>query len=145
MKKDIMEKGNMHRTPNYAGWAGLDGIDLKKDIEQLEHIEHDIEHIKEALYDTCRVLNYGYNEVAHKEYDEKKRKEKLQSNLNKLHDEIMNKIISFCRENNVDKVWACHLGVDGLCFSVDAGEWHPGTDSALVLYDEDKNVICESL
>ena len=138
-----MEKDNTHRTPNYAGWAGLDGIDLKKDIEQLVHIEHDIEKIKSALYHEKRVLNHAYYHDE-EEHDDNKQKEIFQMKLHFLHDTIMHEIILFCKENNINAE-RFNIHGDMLQESIKQGVWHPSTDSCLCMFDSDEELICESL
>ena len=139
-----MKKDSTHRTPNYAGWAGLEGIDLKKDIEQLEHIEHDIEHIKEALYDTGRVLNHAY----HHEEEEPQVKDnaKIQEKIYDLHNEIVNMIIMFCKYNDILPQMVS-FNVDMLAPSIEAGMWTAATDSSLVFCADNNfdNIMFESV
>lgn len=65
---------------------------------------------------------------------------KLTCDLRSLHEEIINKIISFCRKHNliIDEVG---LSADGLKDSISFGSWHPSTDSSLVFYLEKEPLI----
>ena len=61
-----------------------------------------------------------------------------------LHRLIMQEIIDFCKRNNIEAD-IVSLDADHLLDSIKFGKWHAGTDSALVLLDENKECIIESL
>lgn len=66
----------------------------------------------------------------------------LNDKLYELHKNIMNLVINFCKENNIRPEYG-YFGVDDLGSSIDAGQWHPGTDSSLTFFDENKEpLIC---
>lgn len=53
----------------------------------------------------------------------------LHNSFSKLHEELVNRVISWCKENNVE----CDdfsLGIDGIVFSIPYGQWTPSTDSS---------------
>ena len=60
-----------------------------------------------------------------------------------LHVDIVNMIISWCKEHNV-MIDEFHLNADGVRYSIPHGEWTSSTDSALTFYDDnntDKAVL----
>ena len=63
-----------------------------------------------------------------------------------LQKEIMKTVISFLNEHDkrheVDEV---SFSVDCLSPSLEVGQWHPGTDSSLSLYDKDGTRIGYSI
>ena len=139
-----MKKNSTHRTPEYAGWGALDGIDLKKDIEQLEHIEHDIEKIKQALYHEKRVLNHAYHEEDHEIATDEP--DDTQKNVEQFHNKLVKDVITFCQENNICPQ-AMSFNIDMLDIAIEFGEWTGATDSALVFSADDRyeNIMYESL
>lgn len=66
----------------------------------------------------------------------------LHKKFSELHVELVNKIILFCKENNV-KCDIFRLSGDCLMPSIEFGSWHPATDSTfeLVKTDEKTNEI----
>ena len=56
----------------------------------------------------------------------------------------MQEIIDFCKRNNIEAD-IVSLDADHLLDSIKFGKWHAGTDSALVLLDENKECILGSL
>lgn len=61
-----------------------------------------------------------------------------------LHKQIVNTIIQFCKENNIE-IDEFHLSADCLEESIKYGSWQPCTDSSLVFNkftDEYKSVMC---
>ena len=70
--------------------------------------------------------------------------ESLNEKLNYLHRLIMQEVIDFCKRNNINAD-IVSLDADHLLDSINAGKWHPCTDSALVLFDENKERIIESM
>lgn len=54
-----------------------------------------------------------------------------------LHKQIVNAIIQFCKENNID-IDEFYLKADGVSTSIPYGEWQPCTDSALTFYNDNK-------
>lgn len=55
--------------------------------------------------------------------------DELNEKFNKFHVEIVNKIILFCKENNIE-IDSFTLYADCLKDSIKAGEWEPCTDSS---------------
>jgi len=53
----------------------------------------------------------------------------LTCKFRELHEELVNKIISFCKENNIS-IDEFHLNADGVNGSIPYGEWQSCTDSA---------------
>ena len=53
-----------------------------------------------------------------------------------LHKQIVNTIIQFCKENNIN-VNEFYLKADGLGNSIKYGSWQPSTDSCFELYEND--------
>ena len=53
----------------------------------------------------------------------------LTHKFRELHKELVNKIISFCKENNIS-IDEFHLNADGVDGSIPYGEWQSCTDSA---------------
>ena len=69
--------------------------------------------------------------------------EELTMKFRALHLEIVNKIISFCKENNID-VDEFHLNADELHDSIKYGSWQACTDSVFSMIkftDEYKDCI----
>lgn len=69
--------------------------------------------------------------------------EEITNKFRNLHYEIVNKIISFCKENNI-VVDEFHLNADGLQGSIPYGEWESCTDSSFSMIkftDEYKDVV----
>lgn len=61
--------------------------------------------------------------------------QELDDKFSKLHEELVNKVIAWCKENNV-RCDDFHLGIDGMLASIDYGSWTPGTDSSCTLKTE---------
>ena len=55
--------------------------------------------------------------------------EEITNKFRSLHTELVNKVIAFCKENNI-VVDEFHLNADGLQGSIPYGEWESCTDSA---------------
>jgi hypothetical protein len=53
----------------------------------------------------------------------------LTRKFRELHEELVNKIISFCKENNIS-IDEFHLNADDVNGSIPYGEWQSCTDSA---------------
>lgn len=74
----------------------------------------------------------------------------LEKKWYELHIEIVNKLIAFCKENNLKDVTDINLGIDGVKFSVESGEWTAATDSFLTameinrMGDEEPKMILRS-
>ena len=69
--------------------------------------------------------------------------EEITKKFRDLHTELVNKIISFCKENNII-VDELHLNADCLEDSIKAGSWQSCTDSAFSIIrftDEYKDVM----
>lgn len=61
-----------------------------------------------------------------------------------LHKSIMKQIIDWCIENNLDADYIS-LDADGVKYSIEVGDWHPGTDSSFALFDKDKKCLVCSM
>lgn len=59
----------------------------------------------------------------------------LTEKFSKFHKKIVNEVIQFCKENNLD-CDAFSLWTTGIKFSQSYGYWTPGTDSSCSLYKE---------
>ena len=69
--------------------------------------------------------------------------EEVTKKFRELHNELVNKVISFCKENNII-VDELHLNADCLEDSIKEGSWQSCTDSAFSIIrftDEYKNVM----
>lgn len=121
-----------------AGLSGHTGNNYSDYADLHTYVERP-DDIREKLYDEKRVLNHAH----FYEWDEWEN-ESLNEKLNYLHRLIIQEIVDFCRRNNIaaDTVT---LRADHLLDSINAGKWHPGSDSALVLLDENKECIIESM
>lgn len=49
-----------------------------------------------------------------------------------LHIELVNKIVSFCKENDLKDVTDVSLNIDCVDYSVEQGEWTAATDSSFI-------------
>ena len=54
--------------------------------------------------------------------------EEIDENFRKLHSKLVNEIIKFCKENNIE-IDEFTLSADGVRESIKYGEWCPSTDS----------------
>ena len=70
--------------------------------------------------------------------DETNRDTELHKAFGELHVKIVNEVIQFCKEHNLD-VDAFRVSADGLLSSRDYGEWCPCTDSSMSMYIEVKD------
>ena len=61
--------------------------------------------------------------------------EEIDENFRKLHSKLVNEIITFCKENNIE-IDEFSLSANGVRESIKCGEWCPDTDSCFSL-DED--------
>lgn len=61
-----------------------------------------------------------------------------------LHKEIVDKIMAFCKEYEVNAE-ECRLIVDGMKPSIEEGKWISASDSAITLYDDEQNVLLSSM
>lgn len=69
--------------------------------------------------------------------------EEITNKFRSLHAELVNKVIAFCKENNII-VDEFHLNADGLQGSIQYGEWESCTDSAFSMIkftDEYNDVV----
>lgn len=121
-----------------AGMGGHNGNDYSEYAHLHTYVERPDDFHKK-LYDEKRVLNHAH----FYEWDEWE-DESLNEKLNYLHRLIMQEIIDFCKRNNIEADYVS-LDADRLLDSISVGKWHPGTDSALVLFDKNKDTIIESL
>ena len=62
-----------------------------------------------------------------------------------LHKKLVQEVIDYCRENDINDADEFHLSIDGLRSSIEFGEWHPGTDSAASLHNSERETITFSL
>jgi len=69
--------------------------------------------------------------------------EKLTKSFRKLHHDVVNMIIKWCKDNNV-VIDEFHLNADGVECSIPYGEWESCTDSSLIFdkfTDEYKDAV----
>lgn len=69
----------------------------------------------------------------------------MNDKIYELHKALVQKIIDYCMENDIDNASEFYLNIDGLNHSVDEGSWHPGTDSCMELYNSDGERILYSI
>ena len=69
---------------------------------------------------------------------ETNRDPELHSAFGELHLKIVNEVIQFCKEHNLD-VDKFSIMADGLLNSRDFGEWGPATDSSMAMWKEDRD------
>ena len=62
--------------------------------------------------------------------------DEVNKKFRELHYKLVNEIISFCKENNIEAEEVI-LRADGLKGSIPYEEWQPCTDSCLEMYKED--------
>ena len=121
-----------------AGMGGHEGNDYSEYAHLHTYVDRP-DDIHQKLYDEKRVLNHAH----FYEWDEWEN-ESLNEKLNYLHRLLMKEVIDFCKHNNIDADIVT-FGADHLLDSINAGTWHPGTDSALALFDENNECIIESI
>lgn len=121
-----------------AGMCGHEGNDYSEYAHLHTYVERP-DDFQKKLYDEKRVLNHAH----FYEWDEWEN-ESLNEKMDYLHRLIMQEIIDFCKRNNIEAD-IVSLDADHLLDSIKFGKWHAGTDSALVLLDENKECIIESL
>ena len=66
----------------------------------------------------------------------------LTRKFRELHKELVNKIISFCKENNIS-IDEFHLNADGVNGSIPYGEWQSCTDSgfSMIKFTDEYNDV----
>ena len=66
----------------------------------------------------------------------------LTRKFRELHTELVNKIISFCKENNIS-IDEFHLNADGVDGSIPYGEWQSCTDSgfSMIKFTDEYNDV----
>lgn len=62
-----------------------------------------------------------------------------------LHKKLVQQVINYCKENDITDADIFDLHIDGLQDSIKGGKWHPGTDSAMGLYNKNKETITYSI
>ncbi len=62
---------------------------------------------------------------------EENRDPELHTAFSKLHKEIVDKIIQFCKERHLDNIDEVFFKADGLMASYECGKWTPFTDSSM--------------
>lgn len=74
-------------------------------------------------------------------FSETNRDKNLHNAFAKLHDRLVNEIVAFCKEHDIDVVDVM-LNVNNVLGSKEAGEWTPATDSCMKMfkYDEDGDI-----
>lgn len=68
-----------------------------------------------------------------------------QKQITELHEKLMQTIIDYFKENNIDNIDAFGFNGDGLIDSIKFGKWFPSTDSSLSLFDEKNKLIGYSM
>lgn len=73
---------------------------------------------------------------------ETNRDPELHEAFGELHTEIVNMVIRFCKEHNLNDVDEFSVHADGIVDSLEFGEWCPCTDSSMKMVKvvEDKNL-----
>ena len=66
---------------------------------------------------------------------ETNRDPKLHEAFSKLHEKIVNEVIMFCKEHNLDNVDEVYIHADGLMGSMSEGEWTCFTDSSMSMIE----------
>lgn len=66
---------------------------------------------------------------------ETNRDPELHEAFSKLHEDIVNMVIRFCKEHDLNDVDEFHVGADGIRGSIKYGEWCPCTDSYMSMYN----------
>lgn len=66
-------------------------------------------------------------------------KTELDKKWKKLHEEIVDRIIRFCKENGVNEVTDVDLHIDYVDASIRCGQWTAATDSSFTAYDYEGN------
>lgn len=68
----------------------------------------------------------------------------IETKWSELHEEIVNKIVLFLKENGVNNVSDVNLSIDSIESSILKSTWIPYTDSSFVAYDEhkQKTILC---
>ena len=69
----------------------------------------------------------------------------MEENFYELHRRLVQEVINFCKENNIENADTLLFSVDYLQDSIKAGNWHPGTDSSLQLLDSNQKTILWSI
>ena len=62
-----------------------------------------------------------------------------------LHKKLVQEVIDYCIENNITEADIFDLHIDRLQDSIKHGKWHPGTDSAMGLYNENREAMVISI
>lgn len=65
-----------------------------------------------------------------KKTQQKCQKEEIDKKFRELHDKLVNEVITFCKENDIE-IDEFNLSADGVRESIKYGEWCPYTDSCL--------------
>jgi hypothetical protein len=65
--------------------------------------------------------------------------EEINNKFHKLHSAIVDMVISFCKDNNLD-IDQVELGIDGIKSSIPYGSWQPCTDSWMNMYERTRSV-----
>lgn len=63
--------------------------------------------------------------------------ENLNNEFNNLHHEIVDKIIQFCKRNNLN-IDEISLSIDGMLTSIPHEKWQAGTDSSFMMWGNDE-------
>lgn len=70
---------------------------------------------------------------------ETNREPELHEAFSKLHEDIVNMVIQFCKEHNLNNIDEFHVSADGLIGSVPFGKWCACTDSSMSLIKAEKD------
>ena len=63
------------------------------------------------------------------------------SDMSDLQNALMATVINFCRERNLTDIERISFGADSIQDSVEYGEWTPGSDSSLLAYGYQDDVL----
>jgi len=64
---------------------------------------------------------------------ESNRDPQLHKAFRELHGELVNRVIQFCKEHNLDGAYEFTIGASGLTKSIPEGQWTPYTDSYFII------------
>ena len=75
-----------------------------------------------------------------KYYEQICQDDEVNKKFRELHHKLVNEIISFCKENNIEAN-EFFLRADDVLGSIPYSEWQPCTDSCLEIYEKDSDEL----
>lgn len=103
--------------------------DLKSNIEIEEVVKDCPDYNSEDASSFAGSKEYWRGVFA----TESNRDIELHKKFGKLHEDIVNMVVKFCKENGILEANAVKLHISGIYDSVPEGEWVSGTDSVMSL------------